>query len=96
MLGDNGVRAVPYHAGLEPRLRAANQDRFMRGDARVVVATVAFGMGVDKPDVRFIIHFSPSTRWRPTPRSPGAPAATASRLVACCSTPHRTGRRKRA
>ena len=61
MLGDNGVRAVPYHAGLEPRLRAANQDRFMRGDARVVVATVAFGMGVDKPDVRFIIHFSPST-----------------------------------
>ena len=61
VLGDNGVRAVPYHAGLEPRLRAANQDRFMRGDARVVVATVAFGMGVDKPDVRFIIHFSPST-----------------------------------
>src|SRR5215207_5809812 len=60
VLGDNGVRAVPYHAGLEPRLRAANQDRFMRGDARVVVATVAFGMGVDKPDVRFIIHFSPS------------------------------------
>jgi ATP-dependent DNA helicase RecQ len=61
VLGDNGVRAVPYHAGLEPRLRAANQDRFMRGDARVVVATVAFGMGVDKRDVRFIIHFSPST-----------------------------------
>jgi ATP-dependent DNA helicase RecQ len=61
VLGDNGVRAVPYHAGLEPRLRASNQDRFMHGDARVVVATVAFGMGVDKPDVRFIIHFSPST-----------------------------------
>ncbi|HEX2280162.1 MAG TPA: RecQ family ATP-dependent DNA helicase, partial [Thermomicrobiales bacterium] len=61
VLGDNGVRAVAYHAGLEPRLRAANQDRFMRGGARVVVATVAFGMGVDKRDVRFIIHFSPST-----------------------------------
>ncbi|MCE3275697.1 MAG: recQ, partial [Propionibacteriaceae bacterium] len=61
VLGDNGVRAVPYHAGLEPRLRANNQDRFMRGDARVVVATVAFGMGINKPDVRFIIHFSPST-----------------------------------
>ena len=61
VLGDNGVRAVPYHAGLELRPRATNQDRFMRGDARVVVATVAFGMGVDKRDVRFIIHFSPST-----------------------------------
>ncbi len=61
VLGDNGVRAVPYHAGLEPRYRAANQDRFMRGEARVVVATVAFGMGIDKPDVRFIIHVSPST-----------------------------------
>ena len=61
VLGDNGARAVAYHAGLEPRARAANQDRFMRGDARVVVATVAFGMGIDKADVRFIIHFSPST-----------------------------------
>ena len=61
VLGDNGVRAVAYHAGLEPRVRAANQDRFMRGDARIVVATVAFGMGIDKADVRFIIHFSPST-----------------------------------
>jgi ATP-dependent DNA helicase RecQ len=61
VLNDHGVRAVPYHAGLEPRVRAQNQDRFMQGMARVVVATVAFGMGVDKRDVRFIIHFSPST-----------------------------------
>jgi ATP-dependent DNA helicase RecQ len=61
VLNDRGVRAVPYHAGLEPRLRAMNQDHFMSGQARVVVATVAFGMGVDKPDVRFIIHASPST-----------------------------------
>lgn len=61
VLRDHGVGAVAYHAGLEPRLRAANQDRFMRGAARVVVATIAFGMGVDKRDVRFIIHFSPST-----------------------------------
>ena len=61
VLNDHGVGAVPYHAGLEPRLRAQNQDRFMRGAARVVVATIAFGMGVDKRDVRFIIHFSPST-----------------------------------
>ena len=61
VLRDNGVSAVPYHAGLEPAIRAANQDRFMRGAVRVVVATVAFGMGVDKRDVRFIIHFSPAT-----------------------------------
>lgn len=61
VLNDRGVRAVSYHAGLEPRARAINQDRFMSGQARVVVATVAFGMGVDKPDVRFIIHVSPST-----------------------------------
>jgi ATP-dependent DNA helicase RecQ len=61
VLRDNGVSAVAYHAGLERGLRERNQDQFMRGAARVVVATVAFGMGVDKPDVRFIIHLSPST-----------------------------------
>lgn len=57
-LGARGVQAIPYHAGLAPEIRAANQERFMSGRARVVVATVAFGMGVDKADVRFIIHFS--------------------------------------
>lgn len=61
VLRDNGVSAVAYHAGLERGLREHNQNQFMRGAARVVVATVAFGMGVDKPDVRFIIHLSPST-----------------------------------
>lgn len=61
VLRDNGVRAVHYHAGMRPEDRAANQDRYMRGEARVIVATVAFGMGVNKPDVRFIIHFSPAT-----------------------------------
>lgn len=61
VLGDNGVSAVPYHAGLDQQRRAYCQDRFMSGAARVIVATVAFGMGVDKPDVRFIVHFSPST-----------------------------------
>ncbi|MDQ2652957.1 MAG: RecQ family ATP-dependent DNA helicase, partial [Chloroflexota bacterium] len=61
VLRDNSVSAVAYHAGLERGLRERNQDQFMRGGARVVVATVAFGMGVDKPDVRFIIHLSPST-----------------------------------
>ncbi len=52
----NGVEAVPYHAGLDARVRAANQSRFLREDGLVVVATIAFGMGIDKPDVRFVAH----------------------------------------
>jgi ATP-dependent DNA helicase RecQ len=52
----NGVEAVPYHAGLDNRVRAANQARFLREDGLVVVATIAFGMGIDKPDVRFVAH----------------------------------------
>ncbi|MFE3224284.1 DNA helicase RecQ [Nocardia sp. NPDC059228] len=52
----NGVEAVPYHAGLDNRTRAANQARFLREDGLVVVATIAFGMGIDKPDVRFVAH----------------------------------------
>ena len=51
-----GVKAVPYHAGMTKEERAANQDRFLADEADVVVATVAFGMGIDKPDVRFVIH----------------------------------------
>ncbi|WP_433856879.1 DNA helicase RecQ [Streptomyces kronopolitis] len=55
-LVDNGIAAVPYHAGLDPRTRAAHQSRFLREDGLVVVATIAFGMGIDKPDVRFVAH----------------------------------------
>ncbi len=55
-LADHGVDAIPYHAGLDPRIRAANQSRFLRDDGVVVVATIAFGMGIDKPDVRFVAH----------------------------------------
>ncbi|GAA0471918.1 DNA helicase RecQ [Streptomyces sp. NPDC046215] len=55
-LVSNGVDAVPYHAGLDARTRAANQARFLREDGVVVVATIAFGMGIDKPDVRFVAH----------------------------------------
>jgi ATP-dependent DNA helicase RecQ len=59
ILRDRGIGAIPYHAGLDPETRAANQERFMGGRTRVVVATVAFGMGVDKRDVRFIVHLMP-------------------------------------
>ncbi|MGW5096636.1 DNA helicase RecQ [Streptomyces nodosus] len=52
----NGVEAVPYHAGLDAGVRAAHQSRFLREDGLVVVATIAFGMGIDKPDVRFVAH----------------------------------------
>jgi ATP-dependent DNA helicase RecQ len=61
LLRDQGVNAIAYHAGLEPGIRAAAQDRFMQGQVRVVVATIAFGMGVDKANVRFIVHFNPPT-----------------------------------
>ncbi|KUN08799.1 ATP-dependent DNA helicase RecQ [Streptomyces yokosukanensis] len=52
----NGIEAVPYHAGLDARVRAAHQSRFLREEGLVVVATIAFGMGIDKPDVRFVAH----------------------------------------
>ncbi len=55
-LMDAGVKALPYHAGLDPQTRSANQEAFIRDEVRVVCATVAFGMGIDKPDVRFVVH----------------------------------------
>lgn len=56
-LREQGFSALPYHAGLEPTLRQATQEQFIRDEVRIIVATIAFGMGIDKPDVRLIVHY---------------------------------------
>lgn len=58
ILRANGIRAVAYHAGLDGKLRAERQDQFLNEDVQVIVATIAFGMGIDKPDIRFVIHYN--------------------------------------
>ena len=58
LLNINGISSLPYHAGLEKKVREENQDKFLRDDCNVIVATIAFGMGIDKPDVRFVVHYN--------------------------------------
>jgi ATP-dependent DNA helicase RecQ len=55
-LTNDGIKALPYHAGMEPKERTRNQEAFLRDDARVIAATIAFGMGINKPNVRYVIH----------------------------------------
>lgn len=57
LLNVNGIKALPYHAGMDAATRSANQDKFLMEEVDVIVATIAFGMGIDKPDVRFVCHF---------------------------------------
>ncbi len=58
LLNVNGIKSLPYHAGLDSNTRATNQDKFLMEEVDVIVATIAFGMGIDKPDVRFVIHYN--------------------------------------
>ena len=76
-LCNQGIDAMPYHAGLSAQVRATNQSRFLREDGVVMVATIAFGMGIDKPDVRFVAHIDLPKSVKATTRKPAEPAATA-------------------
>ena len=58
LLNMNGVNSLPYHAGLEKKIREKNQDKFLKDECDIIVATIAFGMGIDKPDVRFVVHYN--------------------------------------
>ena len=78
-LAAGGFDALPYHAGLDAATRAKHQRRFLADDGVVIVATIAFGMGIDKPDVRFVAHLDCPRVWKRTTRKPVVRAVTANR-----------------
>ena len=85
-----GIKADHFHARLPRKTKKNVQERFIDGDLRVIVATNAFGMGIDKPDVRLVIHADIRVPWKTTFRRQVGPAGTSGRPVACCSTPWMT------
>ncbi len=87
-----GRSTVVYHAGLAPQDRRAAQEAFMQGDREIAVATLAFGMGIDKADVRFVVHYNLPGSSRPTTRKPAAPDATDCPPSACCCSAAATGK----
>ncbi len=74
-LQQSGIHALPYHAGLPPEVRARHQHRFLREEGVVMVATIAFGMGIDKPDVRFVAHVDMPKNIESYYQKPAAPGA---------------------
>ena len=85
-LKEKGVEAERFHAGLPPETKKNVQESFIRGELRAIVATNAFGMGIDKPDVRLVIHADIPVLWRTTFRRRAGPGVTSRRRGVSCST----------